>query len=130
MNLKEKQILLAKFLKWEFLGEDHNPDWKKDTDEYIDSSNFNFDSDWNYLMKVVTKIESIEDEHDGHYGVYISSNSCTIQGTNLHLALRNLSEYGYVYFDDMVLGSKEESTFEACVRFVEWFNNKNLSIVA
>jgi hypothetical protein len=81
---------------------------------------------WEWLMPVVEKIESIKDPHDGFYGVYISSNSCCIQGTSLHMALSD-PDYGPVYYDEVVLGSKLESTYQAVIQFIKWFNSKQQS---
>ena len=75
-------------------------------------------------MSVVEKIEKIFDEHDGHYGVYISSNSCTIEGTMLHKALKDTS-YGPVYYNQVVLKDKLSSTYQAVVLFIKWYNTNN-----
>lgn len=79
---------------------------------------------WNWLMPVVEKIESIHDKHHGHFAVYISSNICSIQGTNLWKAIQSLEKYGSVYMSDAnaVLGTKIESTWYNIVQFIEWFN--------
>lgn len=78
---------------------------------------------WNRLIPVVEKIESIHDEHHGYFGVYISSNNCTIQGTLLHLAL-NDSSYDYVYMSDpnAIFSTKIESTWYNVVQFIRWYN--------
>lgn len=81
---------------------------------------------WEWLMPVVEKIESIKDPHDGFYGVYISSNSCCIQGTSLHMALSD-PDYGPVYYDEVILETKLESTYQAVIRFIKWFNSKQQS---
>lgn len=78
---------------------------------------------WNWLIRVVEKIESIHDDHHGHFGVYINGNSCTIHGTNLHKALRDLEGYGSVYFDNVVMDTKLESTWNAVVNFIAWYND-------
>lgn len=83
-----------------------------------------YDSSWDWLIPVVEKIESIHDDHHGYFGVHISSNGCSIQGTNLHLAIDKLSEYGAVYFSDYVLDSKLESTYRAVVEFIKWYKSK------
>lgn len=36
-------------------------------------------NDWEQLMSVVEKIESLQDEYQGRFGVHIVSNTCTIQ---------------------------------------------------
>lgn len=79
---------------------------------------------WDDLMPVVDKIESIHDEHHGYFGVHISSNGCSIQGTNLHKAINDLSGYGWVYMSDpnAIFSTKIESTWYNVVEFIKWYN--------
>lgn len=93
---------------------------KKLINDYTDRD---YENDWNLLMDVVEFIESIYDEHHGYFGVYISSNSCVIQGTNLHLAIRNNSNYGSIYYSEIILETKKSSTFLAVIEFAYWYNN-------
>jgi hypothetical protein len=81
-----------------------------------------YHTSWDWLMPVVEKIESIHNEHDGYYGVYISSNSCCICGTKLHLALQDLEGYGPVYYNEIVLDTKIESTWKAVIEFIQHHN--------
>lgn len=90
-----------------------------------------YHSSWDWLMPVVEKIEKIHNDHHGYFGVYISSNQCTIQGTKLNLALKN-PEYGFVYLSDTnaIFDTKIKSTWFAVVEFIKWYNlniknNKN-----
>lgn len=82
-----------------------------------------YHTSWDWLMPVVEKIESIQDEHHGYFGVHIVSNTCTIQGTNLYLSVDN-TDYGYVYFDHVVLDNKPQSTYQAIIRFLTWYNTQ------
>lgn len=82
-----------------------------------------FHKSFDLLMPVVEKIEKIYDNHHGYFGVYISSNSCSIQGTKLHLALQNLNNYGSVYFNEVKLNTKIEATWRAVVEFIKWYNS-------
>ena len=66
-------------------------------------------------------------KHHGYFGVYISSNSCSIQGTHLHLSLEN-TKYGSVYFNEEYGDDKKEATWQACVNFVEWYNEHKIEI--
>ena len=81
-----------------------------------------FKSDWNWLMKVVEKIESIKDSYHGRFGVYIGSNSCTIQATNFRpdKPIPNPLHY----YDNLVLNTKIESTYNAVVRFINFYNKQ------
>jgi hypothetical protein len=78
---------------------------------------------WDLLMWVVEKIESIHDEHDGYYTVHISSDSCTIQGTNMWRYMKDPT-YGTVYMISLTLDTKFISTYAAVVGFIKWYNNK------
>ena len=83
---------------------------------------YQYDRDWNWLMKVVEKIESIKDSYHGRFGVYISSNSCTIQSTNFRPD-KPIANPSY-YYDDVILNSKLESTYNAVVRFINFYNKQ------
>lgn len=80
---------------------------------------------WLWVMLLVEKIESIRSNHHGYFGVHISSNSCSIQGTNLHRSINDLKDYGWVYNDEVVLDTKLESTYQACLNFINWYNKQN-----
>lgn len=118
MNI-ETEAIIAKFLGWE---------WDFQADCWIDpvSSTYYiqpaFNSNWTAVMWIVEKIESTYSNHHGYFGVHISSNSCSIQGTNLHRAIQDLEGYGWVYNDEVVLDTKLESTYQACLRFILWYN--------
>lgn len=123
--METNNILLAEFLGWEKLV----VDW----DEYIipnhlDSSNnleksdgtkhttyctesFKFHNDWNWLMSVVDKIESL------HYLVNISSAMVYINGDNGIIVnpINVYKEGGQ---------TKHKCIYEACVQFVNWFNQQ------
>jgi hypothetical protein len=85
-----------------------------------------YHTNWQWLMPVVEKIESIHSEHHGYFGVHISSNGCTIQGTNIHFALEDLEGYGWVYMSDpnAILDTKLESTYYNVVKFIEWYTTE------
>jgi len=91
---------------------------------FISEHDLLYNSYWDWLMPVVEKIESIYSKHHGYFGVHISSNSCNIQGTMLHLSI-NDPNYGFVYISDpnAIFDSKIESTWYAVVEFIKWYNN-------
>lgn len=78
---------------------------------------------WDTLMSVVEKIESIEDPHHGHFGVHISSNSCTIQATNFRPDKIDINNPHY--FADYYGKDKKEATHIAVFYFIQWYNLKN-----
>jgi len=73
-------------------------------------------NEWNWLMPVVEKIESIYDDYHGYFAVYISSNSCSIQGTKL------TPEKADVYYSQFYRDTKREATFLAVVNFIDWYD--------
>lgn len=87
--------------------------------EYI--TDLKYDTSWDWLITVVEKIESIKDEYHGHFGVYISSNNCTIQATNFRPDKR-IPDPPH-YFANYTLNSKIESTYQAAVEFIKWHNS-------
>jgi hypothetical protein len=104
--------------------------WRNDLDEIpwdsLNSDNYitelKYDSDWNELIPVVEKIESIFDEHHGYFVVYINSNSCTIQGT--HLRTDKVDMKNPVYFNECISNNKLESTWITVYKFIKCYNNK------
>lgn len=108
-------------VKSEWKDEDGNQHYSSATRKHFDCH-----KDWNLLMTVVERIESIHDKHHGYFGVHISSNTCSIQGTNLWKSLKDPA-YGAVYISDpnAVFNTKIESTWYACLSFTEWYT-KNL----
>ncbi len=93
----------------------------------IEAKNVNIESakyhsSWDWLMPVVEKIEKIEDPHHGHFGVYISSNGCSIQATNLRTD-KPMADPPH-YFNDVVLDTKIKATWYAVIQFIQWYKNK------
>jgi hypothetical protein len=76
-------------------------------------------NEWNWLMPAVLKIEATYHESHGYFGVYISSNSCSIQGTKLSLREPNPH---YAYFSQYYSENKIKAVWEAVVGFVRWYN--------
>ena len=72
-----------------------------------------FDTDWNWLMQVVEKIEDMQDGEEGDiirfhfYSVNIYFNTCEIVGAN-------------ILVDDYP--TKIENVYNACAEFVKWYN--------
>jgi hypothetical protein len=77
-------------------------------------------NEWHLLMPVVEKIESLWTEVDGHFGVYIYSNGCTIQGAKF----RSDTE-PHSYFLQMDGITKIKATWNAVVAFIQWYNQQH-----
>ena len=71
-------------------------------------------------MPVVEKIEKINDKFHGYFGVHVSSNSCTIQGTKLRTDAENFYP---AYFSQHYGETKIEATWLAVVQFIQWYTN-------
>lgn len=86
--------------------------------EYFRCTHYNkYHSDWNILMSVVEKIETLSTEKDGKFGVYIYSNHCVIQGTNFRPTRKNVA-----YFSENFGGNKIIATYVTVVQFIIWYN--------
>jgi hypothetical protein len=81
-----------------------------------------FHISWDCLMAVVDKIESIKDSYHGRFGIYISSNSCTIQSTNFRpdKPIPNPPHY----YDNIVLNTKIESVYYSVINFINFYNKQ------
>ena len=79
------------------------------------AKNLKFHKDWNWLMKVVEKIESIE---DGIYQVDILQEGCKILKKCSLLIDKTVSKLE----PDT---TKIKSVYLACVEFIKWYNEQN-----
>ena len=77
-------------------------------------NNLHFHSDWNWLMEVVEKIESISFEEDNFINVTIGCGfDCTIQ--DAHGKLFELSTCEH---------TKIKTVYNACIEFIKWYNEQ------
>lgn len=82
----------------------------------VTEKSFKYDTDWNWLMQVVDKIESID---DGEYDVNILKN-----GTQII----NYKAGGVVICDNVgqiSYSEKIEHVYQAAVNFIKWYNEQN-----
>jgi hypothetical protein len=92
----------------EFMGE---IDLKRHNNTFITS--YKYDTDWNWLMKVVEKIESL-----GYclvIGGRTTKNYCEIRGEVDDFTTKYSDSYGE---------TKIEAVYNACIDFVKWYNNQ------
>jgi hypothetical protein len=95
-----------------FADEDYYND-KKPYDNYKWSLNYN--TDWNLLMGVVEKIENL---FNGNMIIEIEGDNCRLS-TNCNSVLDK--NYFELY---STLNTKIESTYEAVIKFIKWYNNE------
>ena len=77
-----------------------------------------YHTDWNWLMKVVEKIHSMQS-----YGVLINPNGTYIQDEDdkvICMTFKNEEVNG-----EIISSSNIEATFNCCVEFVKWYNEQN-----
>ena len=114
-NILESNELIAKFIGVELLKDllaGNKGFINIDIDIYEQRK---FHNDWNWLMKVVEKIESIE---DGIYQVDILQEGCKILKRCCLLIDKRV---GKLEPDT----TKIKSVYLACVEFIKWYNKQN-----
>lgn len=137
MNKEEiikNNISLAKFLGgkvevWEErdnLGEriykDDEYMFFEDSFEVFLPEELEFHKNWDSLMQVVERIESINDEEYGKFSVNIHNNVCDINSIKGWLVPENESMWAYMSDPNAIFPTKIESTYYNVVKFVEWYN--------
>ena len=126
----ETNKLIAEFLGWgykvlpiysddKFLGRKniYNTPFKKHLKNKAFTTTFSenelvFHNDWNWLMEVVEKIESLD---SGIYTLIFQQKSCLIWNNDKGEELE--------FFNGSFKGeTKIEAVYNACVEFVKWYN--------
>ena len=126
-NIVENNRLIAEFLEFQsttlgwFDNEEHLIN--VETDNTFDDLKFH--KDWNWLMVVVEKIESVKSYDRDVFGteVKIYKDKCTIKSE--HYNTKGVVYSKEQYFDGIRQEkSKLESTYTLCVDFIKWYNNQ------
>lgn len=109
MNPIENNKLLAEFLGAKQYDAEDDFVYFDETDnifsnDTISLKSLKFNTDWNWLMQVVEKIESL----DIYYSKYIDYNSSMFTSGKIELS------------------TKIEAVYNACVEFVKWYNTQSL----
>lgn len=77
-----------------------------------------YSKDWNWLMKVVEKIEKIPEKNDNWFNVTVGASCyCVIQDATGELDLEIIGDGK----------TKIEAVYNACVEFIKWYNKQNKS---
>ena len=124
-NIIENNKLIAEFMGWK-----ENKDmvvkltsgsityYFQKNDEACIPETMCYHSDWNWLMKVVEKIHSMQS-----YGVLINPNGTYIQDEDdkvICMTFKNEEVNG-----EIISSSNIEATFNCCAEFVKWYNEQN-----
>jgi hypothetical protein len=123
-EILEGKRIIAVFMGAKFASKNSfrkYPEGLEDLEFYMGRSillqDLDYESSWDCLLPVVEKIESIYDENHGYFGVYISSNQGTIQGTKFDPIKTPEAYYCQTYGK-----TKREAVFVAIVEFIKWYN--------
>ena len=109
MNTTENNKIIVEFMKWDILND---MTYSKATKgKWVELDKLKFHSNWNWLMEVVEKIESIGYWIEILGGVH---NVCRIGITN------NIEDF--ICLDNE---TKIEAVYNTCVTFIEWYNENS-----
>ena len=103
MNTTENNKIIAEFME-------HKPTFEVYIDDVLTTLERpikNYNSDWNWLMEVVEKIESIKGTQ-----IFINGISCEIMFKG-----RVISKH---------FNTKIEAVYNACVEFIKWYNENKI----
>jgi hypothetical protein len=128
-KIEQKNHLIAEFLELTPCNECNNKNgqyyyssWYGEPTQselhYFKVDEMKYHWHWHWLMNVVGRIETTWHDYHGYFAVYISSNSCTIQGTKFR---PDKSVVKPVYYNQVVLKDKLESTYIAVINFITWY---------
>lgn len=127
-EIKENNKLIARFMGWKvekncFSKVEKYGD-KLQNERGISVKNRDYHSDWNLLMQVVDKIESLGfwTKIGGHTSFGKQYKQCCIKKQTKD------SDIGYIYeYEGDWCESKIESTYNAVVEFIKWYNAQSFS---
>lgn len=119
-TIENKNETIGIFDGWEFLPGFASRLYKKNGKTIADCD-FKYHTSWDWLMPVVEKIEAMHDKFHGYFGVHISSNGCTIQGTKFNTTP---GKEHYAYFNDVTHETKILATHYMVYQFITWYNQQ------
>ncbi len=116
-EILENNIIIAEFMGW--IKTEIKHEYYNKNDNWVDigvlnARSFSYNHDWNWLMEVVEKIESLK------CPIYISGNNCQIYeriGWGEHIGW-HIDSYGK---------NKLEATYLAIIKFIKWYNQNKLN---
>lgn len=140
--MNDKNILLANFLGLE--KQEDNTYFDYESNEYINTEDLNYNESWDMLMQVVEKIETTS------YNVPLELQRGFMKNTSkatgsIHSMYDDREDFkgwsGYAeigtktIWDSTMIGescikysTKKEAVYNACVEFVEWWNEENKKV--
>jgi hypothetical protein len=125
-NVIENNRLIAEFMGYnEEIVNDEVYFTLPDMLESLSDEELHYHSDWNWLMEVVGRIESIKSYDRDVFGteVKIYKDKCTIKSG--HYNTKGVVYSKEQYFDGIRQEkSKKESTYTLCIDFIKWYNKQ------
>ena len=107
MNTTENNKIIVEFMKWDILND---MTYSKATKgKWVELDKLKFHSDWNWLMEVVEKIESLSKENE------------TYSFSITKISVRVLYK-GSRIVDLPIDTTKIQAVYLACVEFIKWYN--------
>ena len=83
-------------------------------DDYLTIKDLKYHKDWNWLMRVVEKIENLQDENN--CAIYnVQTEQCFVE-----IIINHTSET-IVEVDS---NSKIQAVYRACIEFIKWYNKQ------
>jgi len=109
MNTLENNKIIAEFMNKKVISEADflALNYEQMTNDLFVDTTLNYHSDWNWLMEVVEKIESL-----GYFFKIVSQTSLIVDKDEKCISLS-------VYRKTKIV-----STYEACVEFIKWYNEQ------
>lgn len=122
----ENNVLLADFLEFQKtdLGWFDSEGVLSEIEQDNCFDSLYFDTDWNWLMAVVLKIESLK--YFFNSGPFIDDSTQELTGEYwcaINQLSSNLKPENFI--DVCGCDSKLKATYKACIEFVKWFNQQN-----
>jgi hypothetical protein len=116
MDMTQEEIkynkLCADLMGWKNLNDDSYPEYLTPMGDFYSLKNLMFDSDWNWIMEVVSAIERLKNKDGYRFQVLIQDNICVIEESN-KIFDSNQREYAE---------TKKEATVQAIYKFLIWYN--------
>ena len=113
MNTTENNKIIAEFIGWKEQEEDFMFNPKTSGSTYVKSLLFH--KDWNWLMEVVEKIESIGG------AVCIGNGNCVM----IIFYLTDVMGESYSKTRELIGETKIQAVYNACVEFIKWYNENS-----
>ena len=98
---------------------------REDIKHFYQPEEMLFNSDWNWLMEVVEKIESISFEEDNFINVTIGNEAKFIYDDGCGFDCTIQDAHGKLFELSTCEHTKIKTVYNACIEFIKWYNEQN-----